>query len=184
MKDKPSFLTADTSAPHRYDTGARVPGSEEHEQHAAAEWTDIGALHEWTGNPRRNDDNVGAVAASIKRFGFAAPIVARANGEIIAGHTRFRAAHMLGLKRVPVRHLDLSPEEAHLLALADNKLTENTDWDDLALAQALSGYSLEDAALAGFDSVDLAKLGASILEDAKEQVEKHTCPECGQTLKE
>ena len=46
------------------------------------------------------------------------------NGEIIAGHTRWKAAKELGLDRVPVRYLDLDPADAHLLAIADNRVAE------------------------------------------------------------
>ncbi len=43
----------------------------------AAEWVDTVALRPWKDNPRANDDAVGAVAESIHRFGFGAPILAR-----------------------------------------------------------------------------------------------------------
>lgn len=65
---------------------------------------------EWEANPRANDEAVGPVASSLQRFGWGAPILARrANREIVAGHTRHRAAIMLGMERVPVRFLDLVP---------------------------------------------------------------------------
>ena len=96
----------------------------------AAEWVAVEKLAPWTHNPRKNDENVKRVIQSIKRFGFAAPIVARkADGEIIAGHTRLKAAQALGLSHVPVRYLDLDPADAHLLALADNRLNELSPWD-------------------------------------------------------
>ena len=122
-------------------------------------WVLRSDLHAWADNPRKNDgEPVAKVAASIKRFGFASPIIARSNGEVIAGHTRLKAAEVLGLERVPVRYLDLDPAEAHLLALADNKLNEEAEWHSAAVASLLSDYSLDDAALAGWDSDDLEKL--------------------------
>jgi hypothetical protein len=122
-------------------------------------WVARSSLHAWVDNPRKNDgEPVAKVAASIKRFGFASPIIARTNGEVIAGHTRLKAAEVLGLERVPVRYLDLDPAEAHLLALADNKLNEEAEWHSAAVASLLSDYSLDDAALAGWDSDDLEKL--------------------------
>ena len=122
-------------------------------------WVARSSLHAWVDNPRKNDgEPVAKVAASIKRFGFASPIIARTNGEVIAGHTRLKAAEVLGLDRVPVRYLDLEPAEAHLLALADNKLNEEAEWHAAAVASLLSDYSLDDAALAGWDSDDLEKL--------------------------
>jgi hypothetical protein len=97
---------------------------------AAAVWVPLGDLHAWEDNPRDNDHAVAEVAASISRFGFASPIIARTDGEIIAGHTRAKAAKSLGLDRVPVRYMDLDPTEAHLLALADNRVAEIADWSD------------------------------------------------------
>ena len=52
-------------------------------------------------NPRNNDDAVDAVAASIKEFGFRQPIVVDAEGVIICGHTRYKAALKLVLEKVP-----------------------------------------------------------------------------------
>lgn len=89
---------------------------------AAAVYVDVDELMPWERNPRRNDHAVDEVAKSIKRFGFGAPVVARkADGMIIAGHTRVKAAQKLGLDRVPVRYLDLDPTEAQLLAIANNR---------------------------------------------------------------
>jgi DNA modification methylase len=98
------------------------------------------------------------VAESIKRFGFASPILARSNGELIAGHTRLKAAIKLGLDRVPVRYLDLDPADAQLLALADNKLAEIAQWDELLLAEVIKDFSNEDTTLAGFDAKEIAEL--------------------------
>lgn len=134
----------------------------------AAIWVDIADLMPWDQNPRINDAAVPGVAASIKRFGFASPIIARkANGEIIAGHTRLKAAQSLGLSRVPVRYMDLDPADAHLLAIADNKLNEKAEWDNSAVAEILSAFSLDDAELAGFDSDELEKLGSDLLGNDK-----------------
>lgn len=120
-KPKPTHLPAN-SADHK----------------SAAVFVPIDKLVPWTKNPRKNDASVKAVADSIKRFGFGAPVLARlATGEIIAGHTRVKAARSLGLVEVPVRYLDLSESEAHALALADNKLGELAAWDDEALADIL-----------------------------------------------
>lgn len=137
----------------------------EQEQEVAAVWVDRSTLTPWKENPRKNQKAIAKVAASIKRFGFGSPILARAGGEVIAGHTRLLAAESLGLHRVPVRYLDLDPAEAHLLALADNKLGEIAEWDDALVASILSKYGLEDAALAGFDSKELDRLAAEFMPD-------------------
>lgn len=121
----------------------------------AAEWADVGSLVPWKENPRKNDgEPVRRVMESIKKFGFSAPIVARrANREVIAGHTRLKAAQALGIDSVPVRFLDISERDAHLLAVADNKLGEYSEWDE-SVFKVLSEYSLAEAEIAGFTSSD------------------------------
>lgn len=120
----------------------------------------------WDRNPRRNDGAVDAVAKSIRRFGFGAPVLARAeNREVIAGHTRVRAAAALGMTEVPVRFLDLDPADAHLLAIADNKLGELAEWDTTGVLDILSGSSLDDAALVGFDGAALEKMAGDVAAD-------------------
>src|SRR5690606_22655938 len=104
-------------------------------------------------NPRRNDDAVPQVADSIRRFGFGAPIVARRTGPgrgvIIAGHTRWKAARVLGLDRVPVRFMDLSEADARALMLADNKLAEIAEWDDDMLREVISELGSQEFDLSG-----------------------------------
>ncbi len=134
------------------------------EREAAAEWVPIDKLLPWASNPRKNDKAMLSVAKSIKRFGFGSPILARkADGEVIAGHTRLRAAQHLKLKHVPVRYMDLDPADAHLLALADNKLGEIAEWDDAGLVALLSQFTADDAKLAGFGAEDLERLGSELL---------------------
>lgn len=122
----------------------------------------LSELKPWGKNPRRNESAIQAVADSIRRFGFGSPIVARKeNKEIIAGHTRYKAAKLLGLKMVPVRLMDISERDAHLLALADNKLGEIAEWDD-SVGDLLSDYNFGDAMLAGFSGVELGKMADSL----------------------
>jgi ParB-like chromosome segregation protein Spo0J len=129
---------------------------------SAAEWVPIAALKPWANNPRANERAVADVVQSIRRFGFGAPILARrANGEVIAGHTRLKAAAHLGLDRVPVRYLDLDPADAHLLALADNKLAELADWDDTMLGAVFAEMKAQEVDLTagtGFADSEIAKL--------------------------
>jgi hypothetical protein len=91
-------------------------------------------------NPRDNEGSIPAIAGSIKRFTFGAPVVARPDPNrpgglvIIAGHTRLAAAVAAGVDRVPVRVLDIDEAEGRALMLADNRLAEFATWksDDLA----------------------------------------------------
>ena len=128
----------------------------------AAIWLPTTALTPWMDNPRHNDEAVPEVAHSIERFGFAAPIIARAVGdgfEVIAGHTRLKAAQNLGLDRVPVRVMDLDPADAKLLALADNRVGEIADWSDGLgdLLRQMDADGLDITGL-GWSDVELTEL--------------------------
>ena len=127
---------------------------------SAALWVPTVELSAWQQNPRDNDHAVPEVVKSIKRFGFAAPIIASPDGQIIAGHTRLKAALDLRMPEVPVRFMDLDPGEAHLLALADNRIAEIADWDDDLLGDVLKDMEAEGLDLGGigWDVDELADL--------------------------
>jgi ParB-like chromosome segregation protein Spo0J len=112
-------------------------------------------------NPRINDDAVDAVAASLREFGFRQPIVVDAEGVIICGHTRFKAAQKLGLEKVPVHVAkDLTPEQIKAYRIADNKTAELADWNYDLLPIELGELQAAnyDLGLLGFDQDELAKL--------------------------
>lgn len=122
-------------------------------------YTPIEDLKEWDNNPRHNDHAVDEVAKSIKRFGFASPIIARKEDNmVIAGHTRLAAARKIGLDKVPVRFVDLDPTEAQLLALADNKIGEIAEWDQDLLSEVLTDLKDEDLSGLGFSDAELQEL--------------------------
>lgn len=109
-------------------------------------------IHPYENNPRKNDSAVKYVAASIREFGFKVPIVIEAGGEIVAGHTRYKAAQELGLKTVPcVVADDLTPQQIKAFRLADNKTAEMAGWDFEALDFELEGVGDLDMGLFGFE---------------------------------
>ncbi len=115
---------------------------------------DVAAIRPYERNPRLNDKAVDAVAASLKEFGFRQPIVVDADGVIIAGHTRYKAALQLGLQKVPVHvATDFTPEQVKAYRIADNKTGEIAEWDFDILPIELS--ELEES---GFD-LDLLGFG-------------------------
>jgi hypothetical protein len=79
-------------------------------------------------NPRKNL-NAEKVASSIKEFGFQQPIVLDKENVIIVGHTRFEAAKILGLEKVPVVIADLPKNKAKAYRIADNRLNQDSSWD-------------------------------------------------------
>ena len=152
----------------------------------AAVWVSPDALHPWPGNPRRNDLAAQKLAEWLRpdpEGRWTSPIAARADGTIIAGHTLWKAATLLGLERVPVRYLDVDERTAYQLALADNTLGEVAEWDDAALARVLDEWAdLPTAEAMGWDSYELGKLADAVPNfgplDAGETPPK-SCPHCG-----
>lgn len=146
---------------NRNETTEAAQAAMKQEQEAIGEWVDIDRVRGWEKNPKRHPEaQIKAIIKSIKRFGWGAPLLARPNGELIAGHGRLEAAKQLGLKKVPVRWMDLDPTEAHLLALADNKITEIGEWDDVLVREILEAAKLEGADIEGlgWSETDLSAL--------------------------
>ena len=135
----------------------------------AAEYIDIQNLVCWNENPRKNEGAIEKVAASIKRFGFGAPLLVRKKDNvIIAGHTRFEASKLLKLKKVPVRYMDLDPVDSRLLALADNKLGELSEWDNDKLSLVIQDMNNEDLKDIGFSEDELSSLIGDVLKEEQE----------------
>lgn len=137
---------------------------------------------------RKNEQAIPKVAASIRELGFRSPIYVDGTGEIITGHTRFFAAKLLGLTKVPVvKVTDLSYSQIRLLKLADNKVAEFSGWDFAELNKTVEELKLE---LPELDLGDLGFVDAPEIEWEKERElsddnyeEPHendlVCPKCG-----
>lgn len=108
-------------------------------------------------NPRvHRPVQVKQIAKSIETFGFKFPVLVDAENQIIAGHGRVQACEYLNIESVPTICVrDLSPEKVRALMIADNKLTENAQWDDELLAhnfKVLSDLELDfDLDVSGFE---------------------------------
>lgn len=161
----------------------------------------IAELVPYENNPRHNEDAVKFVKASIQQFGFKVPIVISPDNVIIAGHTRVLAAKELGMETVPcVIADDLTEEQMKAFRLADNKVSEASEWDWDRLQEELDalagfdmnafGFEIEGAldAMGGNDDKDIdaffeAAPGTPKQEKSEPKAGKTvTCPHCGQTF--
>lgn len=120
----------------------------------------------------RNARNIGSnaidkVAASLKEFGFRQPIVVDDEGVILVGHTRLAAAKQLGLAEVPVHVAKgLNKAQAKAYRLMDNRSHEEATWDnDLLKVEFEEIAELDfDAALTGFDALEIERLMGEVVE--------------------
>jgi len=127
------------------------------------EWVAAERLFPNPANPRINDEAVPHVAASIRRFGWQQPIVAKRSGEVIAGHTRLKAAGELGHAQVPVVWFEGTDLDAAAFLIADNRTHTFSDWDDAALVGLLEELRREDALEGvGFDDQEIDRLLAEL----------------------
>ena len=125
------------------------------------------------------------------------PIVIDAAGVIIKGHGRLKAAKELGLTEFPcVVRDDLTPDQARLARIADNRSSEG-GWDAEALSAELAELSavFDDGAFDGLGltnewaeafslqqptQVDIdAFFGDNIAPEREKKAKTATCPECG-----
>lgn len=134
----------------------------------------ISSLHLDPKNARKHSPaQIGQIAKSIGVFGFLVPVLVDLNGKIIAGHGRVLAAMRLGWKEAPVICVEhLTEAQARAFAIADNRLTENSTWDEKLLAvhlKELSELELDfDLDVTGFSlgEIDLRIAeGAEALDD-------------------
>ncbi len=97
----------------------------------ATHYYPIENLVEYDRNPRKNDDVVNRMCASIREFGFCIPIVAKSNGTVVDGYLRLKAARKLGMESIPVVLSDnLSEAQTKAFRLLANQSANWAKWDD------------------------------------------------------
>ena len=118
-----------------------------------------------------DENNINLIAGSIKSFGFNNPVLLDGENGIIAGHGRVIASKKLGIKQIPTIELQgLSDAEKRAYIIADNRLTEKSEWDKEILSlelQDLNELGI-DLNIIGFDDEDLNNI---IQEEPPEVVE-------------
>ena len=123
------------------------------------EIADINSIKPYENNPRKlSDKAIETVAMSLKEYGFRQPIVVDKDRIIVVGHTRFRASKKLGFKEVPITIADnLTPEQINAYRIADNRTSQESEWDFSLLQQEFHNlldfnFNLE---LTGFNDSEL-----------------------------
>jgi hypothetical protein len=141
---------------------------------------DVEEIRESPTNPRKIPERaIELVAQSIQRFGWKQPLVVDRDRYLIVGHTRYRAARLLGLTRVPgIIADDLAPAEVNAYRIADNRTHDFTTWDMPELArqlEELAGEFSDVLALANWETA-LAELEQMTAEGDGEELAELDLP--------
>ena len=141
------------------DTLARKP---------AVETWPVDRLRPYERNSRRHSpEQIEQIAASIEQWGWTMPILAADDGMVLVGHGRLAAGKLLGMTEVPVIVArGWSDEQKRAYVIADNRLTDASDWDDEMLRLELSDLveSGFEIALTGISEDELSKLSVGVTE--------------------
>src|SRR5947199_4410781 len=133
--------------------------------------------------PRRNarthsKKQIRQIANSFLRFGWTYPILIDEDGVILAGHGRYEAALLLGLREVPVIVVaGLREAEKRALALADNKIAANAGWDRAVLAIQLGELAdllpecNLDIDITGFEPAEIDALMGDLVDPEQDPVD-------------
>lgn len=88
----------------------------------------INEVKPYVRNPRKNEKTVKLLVDIIPKVGFNVPLVIDKNGVIVKGHARYAAAIQLGMDSVPCVVTDADEEAIKLDRIADNKISEFSEW--------------------------------------------------------
>ena len=100
----------------------------------------IDLVKPYSKNSRKHpEEQITALMASIKRFGFVQPVIIDENKTLLAGHGRLEAAKRLKLDSIPARIIaGLTTDEKRAYVIADNKIAEQSTWDESILFSELA----------------------------------------------
>jgi len=104
-------------------------------QKLRVEYWPIEKLKRYELNPRKNDKAVDRIRASIREFGFAVPILAKSNGEVIDGDLRLKGALAEKMRELPVIPCDgWTDAQVKAFRLLVNRSVTWAEWDEDKLA--------------------------------------------------
>jgi hypothetical protein len=156
---------------------------------AFKEMVPIVKLVEHPRNPNKHPEKqVQMLAKIIKHHGWRHPIiVSKRSGFVVAGHGRLMAAKELGLEEVPVDYQNFETEaEEFQFLVADNKIAELAEHDDLKMIAEIKELGLQDLdfELLGIENFKFEEIKE--IKNTSKELDlnvfnnfQHKCPKCG-----
>ena len=103
----------------------------------------VSEIKPYVRNPRKNDKTVELLTQVIPKVGFNVPIVIDKEGVIVKGHARFTAAIRLKMDTVPCVITYADEETIKLDRIADNKISEFSEWMTEGLVEELKSMKTD-----------------------------------------
>jgi hypothetical protein len=121
----------------------------------------LSEIKPYANNPRKNKKGIAAVKLSIEEFGFTQPLIVNGERVILCGHTRYEAAKELNFEAVPVIvKTDLTPQQERAYRIADNRVTQETDWDKWKLRSEFNELFSDGDYFTGFTQEEVSDIMA------------------------
>lgn len=142
---------------------------------------EVSRLIPYVNNAKKHDEaQVTKIAASIREFGFLSPCLIDKEYNIIAGHGRVLAAKKIGMDKVPCVFIEgLTEAQRKAYIIADNRLSELSDWDmEMVNMELESLVDMDfDISLTGFELMETKPEEEEIIEDEiPDEVEERVKP--------
>lgn len=112
-------------------------------------------------NVRKHDQrSIKAIADSLREFGQRKPIVVDSTNRVITGNGTTQAAKELGWKQIQAVYLpeDWTVEKIKAFAIADNRTSELSEWDDQLLLDQLQNLAEVEIDNVGFTQDEINDL--------------------------
>lgn len=140
----------------REKPGTDTPAAPQFPAYVVERWP-MDRLRKSARNARKHPERqIEQLRRSLRTWGWTIPVLAREDGELIAGEGRFDAAKLERFTEAPVIVArGWTDEQCRAYALADNKLAQNSEWNDGLLDAELASLKEGgfDIGLAGFDDM-------------------------------
>jgi hypothetical protein len=119
----------------------------------------LSEIKPYPNNPRKNKKGIAAVKRSIEEFGFTQPLIINAEQVILCGHTRYEAPKELTFAAVPVIvKTELTPQQERAYRIADNRVTQETDWDKWKLRSEFNKLFSDGDYFTGFTQDEISDI--------------------------
>lgn len=126
---------------------------------------------------KHSAEQIRKIGKSIEAVGFISPCLVDKDMNVIAGHGRIMAAREIGLEKVPCVFVEgLTEEQRRAYIIADNRLSEFSDWDMEKVTEELKDLADYNIGLLDFDidGLDDVEMDFSETEEPEEgEKEKH-----------